>query len=203
MWSFPLSSPESYRENYWDGQYAGALPLDATPQPSVYTKAQYPGRPQPVTPRFNRVTPGAYTQNSEEDEVAARIQNLNLRAGPNQSENFTTGERRHSRSTLPQRGVSPPKEVSRSIDNSPSHPSNSRAVSAASYNSMVYRSKSQKPHNVTTRPRSATLSFPSTRNRYPSRTWSMDEAKASDSFSWSSDESWSDDFTAYSDNDFY
>ncbi len=204
-WSLPLSSSERYREDHWEEPYSSASRLEATPQPSVYTKAHYAGRPQPVTPRFNRVAPRACTQNIEEDEIAARIQNIHLRAGPNQSDNFTTGERRHSRSTLPPRGAPPPKQVSRSVYNSPSHPSDSRASSAAPHNSMamVYRSKSQTPHNATTRPKSATSSFPSTRNHYPSRTWSMDEAKASDSFSWSSDESWSDDFTAYSDNDFY
>ena len=204
-WSFPPPPSERYHEDHSEEQYPSALPLETKPQASVYTKrGQYTRRTEPEIPKFNRVVPGACTENIKEDEIAARIQNLNLRSGPNQSDKFTTVESSwHSRSTLPPWSVSPPKEVSRSIYNPPSQPSSSRAAGAASYNSMVYTSKSQKPHNVTTRPRSAAMSFPSTRNRNPSRTWSMDKAEVSDSYSWSSDESWSDDFTGYSDSDFY
>ena len=111
-WSFPLSPSEGYREDHREEQYASALPLEATPQASMYTKRrQYTRRSEPETP-------GACTENIKEDEIAARIQNLNLRSGPNQSDNLTTGERSwQSRSTLPPRSVSPPEEVSRSIYN--------------------------------------------------------------------------------------
>ncbi|KAL9956446.1 hypothetical protein ACROYT_G037923 [Oculina patagonica] len=100
----------------------------------------------------------------EEDEITARIQNLNLCASPGHSKNFTAGESRHSRSTLPSRGVSPPKELSRSTYSSPSNSFISGNMAAASYDPMGYRSERRRsPPNITTR-------------RPSSGAWSMGEA---------------------------
>ena len=179
-WSIPRSSSKPYREGLWETQYASALPSDAKPQPRMFSKGQYAGTSQPETSRFNRVVPaGVGTQTTKENEIAARFGGLDLRASSyHGSENFTTGESRYLRSTEPPRSVSPPREVSRSTFNSPSHPSHSRAVSAASYNSAGYRSTSQKPSDVPTfSPKSVPMYSPSKDSHYSSPTWYMDEPK--------------------------
>ena len=121
-----------------------------------------------------------------EAQYVSAFQNLNLREqSPYQTHIVNTGERKpvisnnhRSRSSLAQSGVSPPTGVSLSTYISTSHPLNSRAEPAASYSSVSYSSESRKPHNVPVfRPRSARMSYPSTRNQYPPPTWSMNEPK--------------------------
>lgn len=211
----------SGKGSYQEQQYA---------QPSVYSSGHHTGKPQPVTPRSNRVAPGAYTQQLGEDEISAWIQNLNLRASPSHSsKNFTSGESSHSRSALPPGEVSPPRWVSPST----------KSVSAASYDPVGYESGSKQPPNARPiRPKSTTMSYPSASHRSPSSTWRKDkpefvsparsaysqrffhhssthltsarDSPPSSDESWgasysppSSDESWRDYYIASDDNDFW
>ena len=136
----PLSSSKGF---YQRQQYA---------QPSVFSSDLHACKPQPVTSTSNRAARRAYTQQIKEDEISARIQNLNLRANPSHSsKDFTAGEKKHSRSVLPPREVSPP------------------GWASASYNPMVYRKECETAPNVRPpRAMSTATSYPSASHYFQS-----------------------------------
>ena len=142
----PLSSSKGF---YQQQQYA---------QPSFYSSDHHACKPQPVTPSSLR----AYTQQIREDEISARIQNLNLRANPrDSSKDFTAGENKpDSRSVLPPREVSPPGWVS----------PNSKSTSAASYNAVVYRNERKPPPNARAPRAMSTVTCPSASHYFQSST---------------------------------
>ena len=155
----PLSSSKGF---YQRKHYA---------QPSVSSSDHHACKPQPVTSTSSRVGHGsgvprrvaqrAYTEQIREDEMSARIQNLNLRANPSDSsKDFTAGENKYSRSVLPPKEVSPPAWVSPS----------SKSASAASYNPVGKRKESKTAPN-TRHPRAMfTATYPSASHYFQSST---------------------------------
>lgn len=196
-----LDSQYNHR-NGWEEQYASTLPLKVKPKPTVYSSGHYVSKPQPHKSGSSRVVSGVCTQQikpdsmcyspvhyDRENEIAARIQNFNIRApSPNPSADYTTvitvGESRPKISEN-RRPPPPARRVSSSIYISPSNPSNSRTASADSYDATVYKSnESPKPASIAiARPRpkvfyagnSAVSSQSSTRDRSPSPARSVDE----------------------------
>ena len=158
----PLSSSKGF---YQRKHYA---------QPSVSSSDHHACKPQPVTSTSSRVGHGsgvprrvaqrAYTEQIREDEMSARIQNLNLRANPSHSsKDFTAGENKHSRSVLLPREVSPPEWMSPSP----------KSASAASYNPVGYtnRNESKPPPNGARPPRAmSTATYPSASHYFQSST---------------------------------
>ena len=196
-----MDSEYNYK-NDWEERYASTLPLKVKPKPTVYSSGHYVSKPQPYKTGSGRVVSGVCTQQikpdsmcyspvhyDRENEIAARIQNFNIRApSPDPSADYTTiitvGESRPKISEN-RRPPPPAKRASSSIYISPSNPSNSRTASADSYDATVYRSnESPKPASIAiARPRpkvfyagnSAVSSQSSTRDRSPSPARSMDE----------------------------
>ena len=206
----PVSSSSRMDQgrNYWEEQYAAStLPLKVKPRPTVYSSGHYVSKAQQDRPDPSRVAREVCTQQikpdsmcyslvhyDRENEIAARMQNLNLRSSSvNPSDEHTTvitvGENRPKISE--NRPPAAPKSVSSSIYIAPSNPSNlsyrsnSRTVTAASYDPTVYRSsESQNPPTTTAarqRPKvfyagnSAVSSHSSARDRSPSPAHSVDE----------------------------
>lgn len=193
---------EYNQRNSWDDQYASTLPLKVKSKPTVYSSGHYVSKPQSHRPGPSRVASGACTQQikpdsmcyspvhyDRESEIAARIQDLNIRVpSPNPSSDHTTvitvGESKPKISEN-RRPPLPARRVSSSVYISPSNPSNSRTASADSYDPTVYRSnESAKPPSFAiARPRpkvfyagnSGVSSSSSTRDRSPSPARSMEE----------------------------
>lgn len=198
-----LDSEQNHR-NSWEEQYASTLPLKVKPKPTVYSSGHYVSKPQSHRPGFSRAASGACTQQikpdsmcynpvhyDRESEIAARIQNMNIRApSPDPNADYTTvitvGESK-PKSSENRRPPPPVRRVSSSVYISPSNPSNSRTASADSYDATVYRSnESAKPPPASfaiARPRpkvfyagnSGVSSHSSTRDRSPSPARSMEE----------------------------
>ena len=147
-----LDLPLSSSKGFYQRQYS---------QPSVYSSDHHAYKPQPVTPTSNRVAQRANTEQIREDEISARIQNLNLRANPSHSnKDFTAGENKHSRSVLPPREVSPPGWVSPS----------SKSASAASYNPVGKRKESKTAPNTRPPRAKSTATCPSASHYFQSST---------------------------------
>lgn len=191
---------EHNHKNGWEEQYASTLPLKV--KPTVYSSGHYVSKPQPHKSASSRVVSGVCTQQikpdsmcyspvhyDRENEIAARIQNCNIRAAsPDPSADYTTvitvGESRPKISEN-RRPPPPTRRVSSSIYISPSNPSNSRTASADSYDATVYRSnESPNPATIAinrSRPKvfyagnSVVNSQSSIRDRPPSPARSMDE----------------------------
>ena len=184
--------------NGWEEQYASTLPLKV--KPTVYSSGHYVSKQQPHKSASSRVGSGVCTQQikpdsmcynpvhyDRENEIAARIQNCNIRApSPSPTADYTTvitvGESRPKISEN-RRPPPPTRRVSSSIYISPSNPSNARTASAGSYDATVYRSNgSPNPATIAiNRPKvfyagnSVVNSQSSIRDRPPSPARSMDE----------------------------
>lgn len=196
-----LDSKYNHRDN-WEERYATSLPLKVKPKPTVYSSGHYVSKPQANKHGSSRVAPGVCSQQikpdsmcynpvhyERESEIAARIQNINIRApSPEPSTDhtkvITVGENR-TKSSENRRPPPLARRVSSSIYISPSNPSNSKTTSTDSYDARVYRSsESPKAPSITiSRPRpkvfyagnSALNSHSTTRDRSPSPARSVDE----------------------------
>lgn len=190
-----LNSEYNHR-NGWEEQYVSTLPLKV--KPTVYSSGHYVSKPQPHKSASSRVGSGVCTQQikpdsmcynpvhyDRENEIAARMQNCNIRApSPDPSANYTTvitvGESRPKISEN-RRPPPPTRRVSSSIYISPSNPS--RTASAGSYDATVYRSnESPNPATIAiNQPKvfyagnSVANSQSSIRDRPPSPARSVDE----------------------------
>ena len=187
-------------KNSWEEQYASTLPLKV--KPTVYKSGHYVSKPQMHKSASSRVASGVCTQQikpdsicyspvhyDRENEIAARIQNCNIRApSPEPNADYTTiitvGESRPKISDN-RRPPPPTRRVSSSVYISPSNSSNSRTSAVDSYDATVYRSN-ERPNPATvainrSRPKvfyagnSEVNSQPSTRDRPPSPARSMDK----------------------------
>ena len=191
---------EYNHKNGWEEHYASTLPLKV--KPTVYSSGHYVSKPQPHKSASGRVVSGVCTQQikpdsmcyspvhyDRENEIAARIQNCNIRApSPDPRADYTTvisvGESRPKISEN-RRPPPPTRRVSSSIYISPSNASNSRTASVDSYDPTVYRSnKSPNPATIAINRPSAKVFYAgnsvvnsqsSTRDRPPSPARSMDE----------------------------
>ena len=190
---------EYNHKNGWEEQYASTLPLKV--KPTVFSSGHYVSKQHPHKSAPSRVVSGVCTQQikpdsmcyspvhyDRENEIAARMQNCNIRASsPNPSADYTTvitvGESRPKISEN-RRPPPPTTRVSSSIYISPSNPSNSRTASA-DYDATVYRSN-ERPDPATiginrSRPKvfyagNSVVNSPSSiRDRSPSPARSMDE----------------------------
>lgn len=146
---------EYNHKNGWEEQCSSTLPSKV--KPTVYSSGHYVSKSQPHKSASSRVASGVCTQQikpdsmcyspvhyDRENEIAARMQNCNIRApSPNPSADYTTvitvGESRPKISEN-RRPPPPTRRVSSSIYISPSNPSNSRTASVDSYDTTVYRS---------------------------------------------------------------
>lgn len=146
---------EYNHKNGWEEQCSSTLPSKV--KPTVYSSGHYVSKSQPHKSASSRVASGVCTQQikpdsmcyspvhyDRENEIAARMQNCNIRApSPNPSADYTTvitvGESRPKISEN-RRPPPPTRRVSSSIYISPSNPSNSRTASVDSCDTTVYRS---------------------------------------------------------------
>lgn len=208
------SNNGAQEKNYWEEQYApSTLPLKVKPKPTVYSSGHYVSKVQQDKFGPSRGVPGVCTQQikpdslcynpvhyNRENEIAARMQNLNLRVSPATvtNEDHPTiipvgdskpkiSENRHSRPPAAPRRVlntvyiSPSNTLQQSNSSSAA---NSRTLASSSYDPAVYRSReTRNPPNVTVvRPRpkvyyagNTAVNSHSSRDRSPSPARSVGE----------------------------
>lgn len=190
------------RKGNWEERNTTSLPLKT--KPTVYSSGHYVSKPQGNKTGSSGMGPGVCSQQikpdylcynpvhyerERESEIAARIQNVDIRApSPEPRTDHTkvipVGVNR-TRTSENRRPPPPTRRVSSSIYISPSNPSNLRASTVDSYDPKTYRSSdspkappsisiSRPRHKVSYVGNLAQNSRPTTRDRSPSPARSAD-----------------------------
>ena len=190
------------RKDNWEERNAASLPLKT--KPTVYSSGHYVSKPQGNKTGSSGMGPGVCSQQikpdylcynpvhyerERESEIAARIQNVDIRASSPEPRTDHTkvipvGVNR-TRTSENRRPPPPTRRVSSSIYISPSNPSNLRASTVDTYDPKTYRSSdspkappsisiSRPRHKVSYVGNLAQNSRPTTRDRSPSPARSAD-----------------------------
>lgn len=190
------------RKDNWEERNAASLPLKT--KPTVYSSGHYVSKPQGNKTGSSGMGPGVCSQQikpdylcynpvhyerERESEIAARIQNVDIRApSPEPRTDHTkvipVGVNR-TRTSENRRPPPPTRRVSSSIYISPSNPSNLRASTVDTYDPKTYQSSdspkappsisiSRPRHKVSYVGNLAQNSRPTTRDRSPSPARSAD-----------------------------